>query len=1510
MTIAAGTRLGPYEIRGLLGAGGMGEVYRAFDPRLGREVAVKVLPEEMGRDPERLARFEREARAVAALNHPNILTVHDVGTHEAVPYVVTELLEGETLRELMSRRAPTQRQVLSLAVQAARGLEAAHAKGILHRDLKPENLFVTTDGRLKILDFGLARILSAGIAESQEATTSSPSRPGQLLGTVAYMSPEQVRGRGLDARSDLFSLGVVLYEALGGKHPFLRETPVATLTAILEDEPTPLSAVAPTVSPALGRIVGRCLEKAPEDRLGSAHDLAVALETILAGVPGPAPPPGIEEKSPYPGLFSFTEKDAAFFFGREDEVETLWGKLRARRLLALIGPSGVGKTSFLRAGVVPARGEGWAALVCTPGASPFRSLGQALAPALASDPEALRMLVNVDDPAAALELASRWRRAHAEALLVVDQFEELFTLGSRETQVSFAALLGRLAREADVHVLLSMRDDFLIRCSEQPPLASVFESLTPLAPLSGEALRRAVEAPAGKRGCAFEEALVEEMVESVEGVRGALPLLAFAVAQLWEKRDREKRRLTREAYREIGGVAGALAGHAEATLERIGAERHAVVREIFRNLVTAQGTRAAADREELLSVFPERRSAEEVLETLIDARLLTSYETAAEQGDGGFLGRHPETALGMTRHRIEIVHESLLAAWPRLVWWQAQDEEGAHLRDQLKQAAHLWEEKGRSPDVLWSGTAFREFELWRERYAGKLTALEEDFARSMTERARRRKRLRRLVAGSVVAAAVIVATVTGALWKRSEAAAERAEAGRLVALGRAELDRYPTAAVAYARKSLEIADTPEGRRLAVDALWRSPTPRILPLGSEVVWRGDFSPDGRWFAGYAFGGHLVFVPEDGGPVRIVPGPTKVGNPPWIRFTADGTAVLTKPPEEACVRLSSVPDGREIRRFDPVPPAVRGAVAPPSAAASLASLRWAALPQGLLFWWVPGPTSPGARVPYGLWPYDGGPPTRVGSWPAGTYSVDRGGSRLLARRGRGLFLRPLFAGESALERLVTTLDDVGALWFGLGFSPRGDQSWSLQVKNEIPRLFVWPIGPEASPEPRVFSVPNPDGNFVPAWDPAGTRLALGSSAEKTVWLWDLADPPDAAATTLRRPDMMVTKGAIFTPNRDWLAVMHQGTLTFWALAQPRARVLTGSGVTKQLVFTRDSQSLLSCGDNEVRLWPLAPEGGAARRVAPGFRGWCNGAALAPDGRRLVLVGTNGVWLAPSPESEGRWLMEGDAGFPYTGSSAAWDASGQRIAAASMYAPMDPQSVFLFDSEGANERRLLLTPPGEAGGAFDWGVHRLAFTPDGRLVVGGSGGVRWLDTDTGASRWIWRLPREIAAWIAVSADGRRLVAAAQARDHKAAPAHGVVLVDLASGALQPLLSHGRTVTAVALDASGRTVVTGDEEGALRVGPADGSEPHRLCCHAGRVETISVSPDGKWIASASGGEIRLWPMPDVTKPPLHTLPHDELMAKLRALTNLQVVEDAASPTGYKLDIGPFPGWKDVPTW
>ncbi len=234
MRLASGARLGPYEIVAMLGAGGMGEVYRAKDTRLGREVAVKVLPPEFARDESRLRRFQIEARAASALNHPNILSIHDVGTEDGFPYLVSELLEGETLRNKLSSGAISPRKSVEYASQIANGLAAAHEKGIVHRDIKPENLFLTRDAHIKILDFGLAKLTQPELPASQitEAPTATrPTDPEVVVGTVAYMSPEQVRGQGLDHRSDIFSLGAVLYEMLLGKRPFSRSSYVETMHA-------------------------------------------------------------------------------------------------------------------------------------------------------------------------------------------------------------------------------------------------------------------------------------------------------------------------------------------------------------------------------------------------------------------------------------------------------------------------------------------------------------------------------------------------------------------------------------------------------------------------------------------------------------------------------------------------------------------------------------------------------------------------------------------------------------------------------------------------------------------------------------------------------------------------------------------------------------------------------------------------------------------------------------------------------------------------------------------------------------------------------------------------------------------------------------------------------------------------------------------------------------------------------------------------------------------------------
>src|SRR2546428_2219391 len=282
MTLGNGTKLGRYEIRSQLGAGGMGEVYRARDEKLNRDVAIKVLPASLSQDQDRLRRFEQEAQAAGALNHPNILAVYDVGTHDSSPYIVSELLEGETLRERLGGTAQPQRKAIDYAIQISHGLAAAHEKGIVHRDLKPENIFITKDGRVKILDFGIAKLIQADSGQQQ---TDIPTRrvdtgPGVVIGTVGYMSPEQVRGQAVDHRSDIFSFGAILYEMLSGRRAFHRESTADTMSAILKEDPPDLSDTNQNISPGLKRLMNHCLEKNPEARFHSARDLGFALEAL------------------------------------------------------------------------------------------------------------------------------------------------------------------------------------------------------------------------------------------------------------------------------------------------------------------------------------------------------------------------------------------------------------------------------------------------------------------------------------------------------------------------------------------------------------------------------------------------------------------------------------------------------------------------------------------------------------------------------------------------------------------------------------------------------------------------------------------------------------------------------------------------------------------------------------------------------------------------------------------------------------------------------------------------------------------------------------------------------------------------------------------------------------------------------------------------------------------------------------------------------------------------------
>jgi Tol biopolymer transport system component len=322
MGLRNGTKLGPYEVVAPAGAGGMGEVYRARDSRLNRDVAIKVLPAQFSRDPDRLSRFRQEAQAAAALNHPSILGIYDFGENDGSVYIVSEMLEGETLRDRLRAAALPMRKTVEYAEQVARGLAAAHERGIIHRDLKPENIFITRDGRVKILDFGLAKLTRPeGVPPTDAATLASQTEPGVVMGTIGYMSPEQVRGQTADHRSDLFSFGAILYEMLSGRRAFHGESSVETMSAILKEDPPELTEINGSVPPSMERIVRHCLEKNREERFQSAHDVAFALQSLSGSASQPVTvAPGRRQASAVThvaaiALFSVVALAAAFWGG-------------------------------------------------------------------------------------------------------------------------------------------------------------------------------------------------------------------------------------------------------------------------------------------------------------------------------------------------------------------------------------------------------------------------------------------------------------------------------------------------------------------------------------------------------------------------------------------------------------------------------------------------------------------------------------------------------------------------------------------------------------------------------------------------------------------------------------------------------------------------------------------------------------------------------------------------------------------------------------------------------------------------------------------------------------------------------------------------------------------------------------------------------------------------------------------------------------------------------------------
>jgi eukaryotic-like serine/threonine-protein kinase len=779
-----------YELRRLIGAGAMGQVFLAHDTLLDRPVAIKLIAATSA-DHEAKARFMQEARAVARLQHPNVVAIYRVGFVGDRPYLVAEYVRGRSLDQLPAPvPGPAARRI---ALQIACGLAAAHRKGVIHRDIKPANVIQAEDGSVKLLDFGVAKLLGDGPIcdverQAHPPATAARERPelatsatqmvdapaaascdltaaSGIMGTPLFMAPELWRGEPASFASDVYALGTLLYTICAG-HPPHQADNLTDLGAQIQTEiAQPLAEAAPGLDAAFCGVVDRCLQRVPTERYASGNEVRAALDRLgPGGRAGPLP-----RDTPYRGLSVFEAEHSGLFFGRDSEVRMILDRLKSEPFVLVAGDSGVGKSSLCRAGVLPrvdgwlGPEGGWSTVCVVPGRHPVRALAAALAPLLGRDEASLISAIEADPAGVARSLRAGRAATGGGIVVFVDQLEELATLCSGEEAAVAAHLLGWLAEPAPgARLVAAVRGDFLSRLACLPRLGEALSrALYFLRPLSDERIREAITEPARLMGVDFEsEALVAELGAAVSSDRGALPLLQFTLAELWQALPPGETTIARETLAGLGGVAGALSRHADQVLAQMRPAQRRAARDVLQRLLTAEGTRARRSEAELCGEDPTGCAA---LQALVHGRIVVAQDSA--EGPA-----------------YEIAHETLVHDWSTLAGWLAEDADVQRQRRRLQAVAAEWERAGRRRDGLWSARQLAEANSLQ---GASLLAGERAFL-AASRRSRRRALAIRVTL--ILAAPLIAAAVYAGVQIRAEHAHRQRVETLSVAASRA-LDR-------------------------------------------------------------------------------------------------------------------------------------------------------------------------------------------------------------------------------------------------------------------------------------------------------------------------------------------------------------------------------------------------------------------------------------------------------------------------------------------------------------------------------------------------------------------------------------------------------------------------------------------------------------------------------------------------------------------------------------------------